>query len=89
MSPVYARATDVVWRAAPDRVIVQRVDPALPEPAADLLGAAALVWTALDEPANTTELEERLIDAGVFIDWAVALERLVAAGVVITSAGGS
>ena len=64
--PVFARAANVVWRIAPDRVLVRHVVDGQQgggsgvDRAADLMGAAALVWVALDEPATAVQVVERL-----------------------------
>jgi hypothetical protein len=69
-APVFVRAANVVWRIAPDRVLVRHVvdgqhggdsgvDSGV-DSAADLMGAAALVWVALDEPATAVQIVERL-----------------------------
>ena len=55
----YARAPRVLWRRAPDRVLVRRVGGAPLE----LTGVAAFVWTSLDEPCTGRELERDLRDA--------------------------
>jgi hypothetical protein len=72
--PVYSRSPGVVWRLGPDRVLVRRVDASggsesvdrasRPHEMVELVGAVALVWAALDEPATERELEERLRQAG-------------------------
>jgi hypothetical protein len=65
--PVYARAPDVVWRLAPDRVLVRRIGaPDLQ--AQDLHGAAALVWISLDEPGTMSGVTERIIGAGLEVE---------------------
>jgi hypothetical protein len=63
--PVYARAPDVVWRLGPDRVVVRRIGASGDATAADLLGDVALIWIALDEPAGSAALSDRLVAAGV------------------------
>ena len=69
---VYARSPDVVWRLGPDRVLVRRVggrnDVVATEPLSahkviELVGPIALVWLALDDPADVTELVHRLTQA--------------------------
>lgn len=50
------RQTDIVWRAARDRVLVRR----LGGDAADLVGLAALVWVAADEPSTVVGLAVEL-----------------------------
>lgn len=61
---VYSRASGVVWRLGPDRVLVRRVDVPDGDPR-DLQGAAALVWIALDEPGTMTQVAERTRGAGL------------------------
>lgn len=60
----FARQVEVVWRLAPDRVLVRRP---WPEPdqdeAADLLGVAALIWVALDEPGTADDVIDRIGEA--------------------------
>jgi hypothetical protein len=62
----FQRSARIVWRLAPDRVLVRRVDHLEPF-AEDLLGAAALVWVATDEPrcvqqlADETDLSEETV----------------------------
>jgi hypothetical protein len=61
----YTRQVEVLWRVAPDRVLVRRPWPQEgQDEAADLLGMAALVWIALDEPGSVAEILERLDEAG-------------------------
>ncbi len=64
-SPRFARSREVVWRFGIDRVLVRRPGRRDDDAAADLIGNAALVWVALDDPATTAELLERMHDAGV------------------------
>jgi hypothetical protein len=61
---VYSRAPDVVWRLAPDRVLVRRIGHT-DEQLLEVLGDAALVWLALDEPATEQEISERLVGADI------------------------
>jgi hypothetical protein len=61
----YRRADDLVWRSAPDRVLLQRIDGPPETAATDLLGDVAYVWLAIDTPATLAELAERLADADV------------------------
>lgn len=86
--PVYARQVEVVWRLAPDRVLVRRVWPKDGEDeAADLLGAAALVWIALDEPGTRADVVERLADADQQLPDDLldeTLEQLLATGWITT-----
>ncbi len=55
----------MVWRLASDRVLVRRVGDLTDDGCADLIGFAAAVWVALDEPASLPELSARLADAGI------------------------
>ncbi len=64
----FARVTDVVWRSAPDRVLIQRIAGPPEVAASDLIGDVALVWIALDTPAARDELVARLDDAGIVVD---------------------
>jgi hypothetical protein len=52
----YTRADDLVWRLARDRVLVRRVGDYGDTAAVDLLGAAAVVWVAAEEPLTPAEL---------------------------------
>ncbi|MGB9345919.1 MAG: hypothetical protein WCA90_07780 [Ilumatobacteraceae bacterium] len=61
----FSRSDDVVWRLASDRVLVRRVGDLTDDGCADLIGYAAAVWVALDEPASLPELSARLADAGI------------------------
>ena len=61
----FRRPGDVVWRLASDRVLVRRVGDLTDDGCADLIGFAAAVWVALDEPASLPELGARLADAGI------------------------
>ena len=66
--PVYSRAPGVVWRLGPDRVLVRRIGAHGDDAAADLLGEAALVWIALDEPLPDERLWELIDDAAGSIE---------------------
>jgi hypothetical protein len=61
----FSRPVGVVWRLAADRVLVRRVGDLTDEGCADLIGFAAAVWVALDEPASLAELGARLADADI------------------------
>lgn len=75
----YARVERAVWRQGPDRVLVARLDGDDTE----LLGAAALVWLALDEPRAATELVDELAEFGASAaEVADALHQLCEAGLV-------
>ncbi len=54
----WCRADDVLWRIGADRVLARVVG----SDAVDLIGAAALVWVALDEPGTISEIRDRLAD---------------------------
>ena len=88
----YERRSDVVWRIAPDRVIVLPVEAGAG--ASDLTGVAAAVFAALDEPATVVEVVRRLGEAGLHVDPGDgvdgALAALVEAGLVrrLTGAAG-
>lgn len=58
--PPIARAEGVVWRVASDRVLVRRAGIRGPAAARELLGAAAVVFAALDGPASVPELAASL-----------------------------
>ena len=74
--PCFARRTDVLWRQAPDRVLVRLPRPGDGEDeATDLLGLAALAWLALDEPGSTAEVYERLTEEDV-LDESVSAEAV-------------
>jgi hypothetical protein len=60
---VYSRAPDVVWRVGPDRVLVRRIGEHGENAAVDLLGEAAFIWIALDEPGTLQQLCRRLKNA--------------------------
>ena len=74
-----SRRSDVLWRLGADRVLVRRVGA----DGLDLVGAAALVWLALDEPADlealSTELSALSDDP---IDVGAAVAELESAGLV-------
>jgi DNA-binding transcriptional ArsR family regulator len=55
----FARVPGVVWRLAPDRVLVRVVGGRI-DGARDLLGGAVLVWLALDEPRTVDDLSAQL-----------------------------
>jgi hypothetical protein len=61
----FRRPECVVWRLASDRVLVRRIGDLTDDGCADLIGFAAAVWVALDEPASLPELSARLADAGI------------------------
>ena len=82
----FSRPEAVVWRLAPDRVLVRRVGDLSDDGCADLIGFAAAVWVGLDEPASLAELRERLADAGIDtvddnrVDFVEAVAALVERG---------
>jgi hypothetical protein len=83
--PRFARAENVAWRVGPDRVLVRRVG-AGDSGAADLLGASAMVWIALDEPRATDELVAELRAFGMSTDDVdSAVRALTAEGFVRTA----
>jgi hypothetical protein len=74
----YARSSDVVWRAGPDRVLLRRIGGPIETAATDLIGDVAYLWIALDTPATSAELAERLADAGIIVaDLAADVQHLV------------
>ena len=74
---VYARSPDVVWRLGPDRVLVRRVGGRGEDAAAELLGAAALVWIAVDEPATRNEILIRGPGGRFRMDADLAIDQLM------------
>ncbi len=84
----FARAPGVVWRLAGDRVLVRRAFAAGAEvdDAADLLGAAAMAWVALDEARRADEVAAEVastVGPMAGLDVARALDELVAQGFVV------
>ena len=63
-TPQYARAPHVLWRLAPDRVIVRHVGERTPDAAAELTGSAAVLWLALQTPRSADQLCAELQAAG-------------------------
>ncbi len=63
-TPQYARAARVLWRLAPDRVIVRRVGDRTADAAAELTGSAAVLWLALQSPRSEAQLCAELQAAG-------------------------
>lgn len=79
----YRRRIEVLWRAAPDRVVITRTDAPTGSGAAELIGPVAFVWLALDEPATQADVESRLAEAGVgALQVAPELQRLLSAGLI-------
>jgi hypothetical protein len=71
-SPIrYTRCDDLVWRLARDRILLRRVGDHGDTAAVDLLGAAAVVWVAAEEPltpeqlAAETELDAATVDDSI------------------------
>jgi hypothetical protein len=65
----YTRADDLVWRLARDRVLVRRVGDHGDTAASDLIGAAAVVWVAAEEPLTLEELAtETELDSATLTD---------------------
>lgn len=83
----YARLTQVVWRLAPDRVLVRRVWPEIGrEEAADLLGSAAMVWIALDQPGTAQDIIDRLAEVDQVVelgDLETTLRQLIEHGWIV------
>ena len=80
----YERVTRVVWRQGADRVLVARLDG----DSADLVGAAALLWLALDEPRTIDVLAAELAEFGVGGELlGRALEQLLDAGLLKETGG--
>lgn len=61
---MFARVPQVLWRLGDDRVIVVRVGGSRPRLTADLTGATAVVWLALDRPRPLSGLIAQLATAG-------------------------
>lgn len=55
MTATVVRAQDLLWRVAPDCILVRRLDDP-GDAILELVGGAALVWLALDEPRTVAEL---------------------------------
>lgn len=74
-----ARRSDVLWRLGADRVLVRRVGA----DGLDLVGAAALVWVALDEPAELEALSAELRAlSDEPVDVGAAVSELESAGLI-------
>ena len=58
--PIYTRATGVVWRVGPDRVLLHRSGVEPDAAAIELTGLVAYAWIALDEPATIAQIVDRL-----------------------------
>jgi hypothetical protein len=74
--PIYSRAPDVVWRLAPDRVLVRRIGRQGNDAAAELVGEAALAWITLDEPGTGNDMVARGLDGGLRADLDAAIDQL-------------
>ncbi len=61
---MFARVPQVLWRLGDDRVIVVRVGGSRPRLTADLTGATAVAWLALDRPRPLSGLIAQLATAG-------------------------
>lgn len=94
-SVLFARHAEVLWRLAPDRVLVRRLWPIDGwEQAADLLGMVALTWMVLDEPGTRADVVDRLADVELADRSSIAeratidaLDQLVAAGWLVVARG--
>ena len=79
----YRRADDVLWRRASDRVLVRRVRGEC----LDVMGAAAVIWLALDRALSADELAtalaplERPHDSADFLE--AGLQMLIGRGLVL------
>ena len=60
----YARTPRVLWRLAPDCVIVRRVGDSTPDAAAEVTGSAAVLWMALEGARSEAQLYAELQAAG-------------------------
>lgn len=83
--PVYTRAPGVLWRFAGDRVLTRRRVPGAADVEADLLGATAVVWLALNRPRAAPEIASELAAAGSAapeIETSAALAELCERGLV-------
>jgi hypothetical protein len=81
---IYTRAGDALWRTAPDRVLVRQIG----HEGVDLLGAAAMVWIALDTPRPMAELEREIQSLfGEPVDVRAAVDVLVSNHLVELSQG--
>lgn len=80
----YERVARVVWRQGADRVLVARLDG----DSAELVGAAALLWLALDEPRTLDMLAAELAEFGVGRELlGRGLEQLLDAGLLRETGG--
>ena len=77
----FSRSGRALWRQLDDRVIAVLRGSA----GQDLLGAAAMIWIALDEPRTLDALAEQLAEFGVGReDLRLTLDELVRHGLVST-----
>ena len=75
----FARCRDVLWRMGGDRVVVRR----LCADGLDLIGAAAMLWAALDQPRSLQDLCAELDEFAVTPDVvATTLNDLISQGLV-------
>lgn len=83
--PIYSRAPDVVWRLGPDRVFVRRIGDRREDAAAELMGEAAMVWIALDEPGTLSATIDRLFDVGAAPIGDQTVSTLLSSGWLVSS----
>lgn len=87
---VLVRDRDIVWRAGPDRILLQSCT-AHRTTSVELHGTAAFVWLALDEPATAAEVVGRLEEAEMHTTGLTeemvqdAFDELIAAGLAAVS----
>jgi hypothetical protein len=79
-APTYRREPRVVWRVAHGAAVVRKVGVRDPDAAFDLVGAAGMVWIALDRPRSVREITDELELADGVVT--AALEELVGGGLV-------
>jgi hypothetical protein len=82
--PTITRAGGVVWRVAADRVLVRWVGGRGDGASSELLGAAAVVWAALDEPRTSGTLAASLDADEATIG--AAVDALSTAGLIVVGA---
>lgn len=64
----FCRTRGVVWRLAPDRVLVRRIGDHSEEAAADLTGIAAQIWLMFESVSSIDQLATELDAAGQGVD---------------------
>ena len=69
----WEREQNVVWRLGPDRVLVRRISG----DGLDLVGAAALVWIALDSPRTRAALVDEISSVSADLASAEALDAVL------------